>query len=96
MDLFGMGMGEILLVLLVALIIWGPGKIPEIARTLGRMAYTLRKASFDLTSTVTKELSMEEKDHQAQPKTESSEKTREIQDAGTSESNDTETTSPRD
>ena len=96
MDLFGMGMGEILLILLVALIIWGPGKIPEIARTLGRMAYTLRKASFDLTSTVTKELSMEEKDRPAQPKTESSEKTRETQDTGTSKSSDTETTSPRD
>ena len=61
MDFFGMGMGEILLILVVALIIWGPGRITEIGRTLGKMTRTLKKATFDLTSQVTKEMEDEGK-----------------------------------
>ncbi len=88
MDFFGIGMGEILLVLIVALIIWGPGKIPEIAGTLGRTVRALRKASSDLTTMVTKELSAEEKDHPSHSKTNSGDKTEEP-DAGKTESSDT-------
>ena len=61
MDFFGIGTGEVLLVLVVALIVFGPGRIVEIGRTLGRMMNTLKKASFDLTAQVTKELEGEEK-----------------------------------
>ncbi len=56
-----MGFGEILLILIVALIIFGPGKIPEIAQTLGKTVRAFRKATPDLTTAVTKELSTEEK-----------------------------------
>jgi len=62
MDFFGVGMGEILLIIVVALIIWGPGRMVEIARTLGKMVRTLKKATFDLTAEVTKEIDREEKD----------------------------------
>ena len=55
----GIGAGEILVILVIALIIWGPNKLPEIARTLGKMTRTLRKASFDFTSSVTRELEKE-------------------------------------
>lgn len=61
MGFFGIGTWEILLILIVALIIWGPGKLPEIARKLGQAVRALRKASFDLTTAVTKELEKEEK-----------------------------------
>ncbi len=64
MDFFGIGFAEVLLVLVVALIIWGPGKIIEIARMLGRMVRTLRKVSSDLTAQITKEIEGEEKSHQ--------------------------------
>ena len=60
MDLFGMGAGEVLLILVVVLIIWGPGRIVEAGRTLGKMARNFKKASFDLTTQITKE--MEESD----------------------------------
>jgi len=56
MGFLGIGTGEILLILILALIILGPGKIPEIARTLGRTIRAIKKASADLTSTVTREL----------------------------------------
>jgi len=61
MDFFSIGTGEVLLILVVALLVFGPGRIVEIGRTLGRMMNTLKKASFDLTSQVTKELEGEEK-----------------------------------
>ena len=60
MDFFGMGWMEVLLILIIALLIWGPGKLPEIARTMGRMVATLRRASNDLTTQVRRELEMEE------------------------------------
>ena len=60
MDFFGIGFGEVILILIVALIIWGPKRLPEIARTLGRTARALRKATYDLTSQVTKELDIQE------------------------------------
>ena len=56
MGFFGIGSWEILLVLVVALVIFGPGKLPEIARTLGKTVRALKKASFDLTTAVTKEI----------------------------------------
>ena len=68
MELFGMGMLEILVILAIALLIWGPGRIVEIGRTLGKIARALRKASFDLTAQVTKELEEEEKEKERPPK----------------------------
>ena len=61
MDFFGIGLGEILLILVIALIIWGPGRIPELASKLGKMVRTLRKAAFDLTAQVTRETEEDEK-----------------------------------
>jgi len=63
MEFFGMGTLEILVILLVALIVVGPGKLVEVGKTLGKIARTLRRASFDLTSEVTKELDIENKDN---------------------------------
>jgi sec-independent protein translocase protein TatA len=60
MDFFGIGFGEVLLVLVLALIIWGPKRIPEIARTLGKTMRALRKASHDFTAQVTREIDLEE------------------------------------
>lgn len=68
MDFFGIGSAEVLLILVVALIIWGPGRIVDIGRTLGKTVRTIRKATFDLTSEVTKELDLAQKDHQSSPK----------------------------
>lgn len=62
MDFFGIGFGEVLLILIVALIIWGPRRLPEIARTLGKTMRALRKATYDLTSAVTKEIDIQEKE----------------------------------
>ena len=96
MNFFDMGIWEILLILVVALIIWGPGKIPEIARMLGRMVNTLRKTSFDLTTQIRKELEEEEKAPRPQSRASSEDKAAKSSDADTAESGGKEKASPRD
>ena len=112
MGIFDMGMGEILLVIVVALIIWGPNKLPEIARTVGKAVATLRKTSFDLTAEIRKELDrvetdspsqeikkepeIEKTDSPSQPEINEVIKTGESQDTGTSEAGDTEQANPKD
>ena len=56
MGFLGIGTGEIILVLILALIILGPGKLPEIARTLGRTIRAIKKASSELTTAVSREM----------------------------------------
>lgn len=46
--MFGMGMPEILLIMAVALIVIGPKKLPELAKTLGKTFGEFRKATSDL------------------------------------------------
>ena len=55
MDFFGIGFGEILLVIVIALIVFGPGKLPEITRTIGRVSRNLRKVTTDFTSAMERE-----------------------------------------
>ena len=99
MGFFDMGPLEILLILVVALIIWGPGRIPEIARTLGKTMRALKKATFDLTTAISKEIDIEEKDHPPPSRTNSGHKTKELSepsDVDKAELSTTETTRPRD
>ena len=43
--MFGMGMPEILLILAIALIVLGPKKLPEVAKSLGRGIAEFKKAT---------------------------------------------------
>jgi len=47
--------GEILVILLIVFIVFGPGKIPEIARSIGRMVNEVKKASGDISREFRKE-----------------------------------------
>lgn len=50
--LFGIGGGEILILLLLVLLLFGPSKIPEIARMLGRGVSEVRKAQRDINAEI--------------------------------------------
>jgi Tat protein translocase TatB subunit len=42
------GFGELLLIVMVIVLFWGPRKIPEIARTIGKISQQARKAMQDV------------------------------------------------
>jgi sec-independent protein translocase protein TatA len=56
MDFLGIGPGEIIVIIVLALIILGPGKLTETARTLGKTLRAIKKASAEFTTAVTREL----------------------------------------
>jgi Tat protein translocase TatB subunit len=49
MNFLGMGPAELVLVAALALIVFGPDKLPEIARQIGRVVGDLRRVSTDVT-----------------------------------------------
>lgn len=55
MDVLGIGFGELLLILLVALLIVGPEKLPKIARTIGRVSRQINQVSADFTKELKRE-----------------------------------------
>jgi len=57
---FGLGVPELIFILILALLIFGPKRLPEIGRTLGRGMSEFRKASNDLKRTINVELALDE------------------------------------
>jgi sec-independent protein translocase protein TatA len=59
--MFGsIGMPELLIILTIALIIFGPRKLPELGRSLGRSLGEFRRASNELRNTLDEEIRLEE------------------------------------
>jgi sec-independent protein translocase protein TatA len=63
--MFGsIGMPELVIILVIALIIFGPRKLPELGRSLGRSLGEFKKASNELRSTLEEEVRIEEQKEQ--------------------------------
>jgi len=59
--MFGpLGIPELILIFAVVLIVFGPRKLPEIGRTLGKALAEFRKATDDLKGTIEREVRLEE------------------------------------
>lgn len=59
--MFGsLGVPEILFILVLALLVFGPRRLPELGRTIGRAMGEFRRASTDLQRTLNNELALED------------------------------------
>ena len=71
--MFGpIGVPELVIILTIALIIFGPRKLPELGRSLGRSLTEFKRASNELKHTLDEEIRMDEqrdRDRQTPPAT---------------------------
>ncbi len=60
------GMPELIIIMVIALIIFGPRKLPELGKSLGRSLSEFKKASTDLQNTLEQEIRLEEEKEHAE------------------------------
>jgi TatA/E family protein of Tat protein translocase len=59
--MFDIGVPELILILVVALIVFGPKKLPEIGSAIGKGLREFRQVSTELTQELTREIQLDEK-----------------------------------
>ena len=59
--MFGLGLPEILVIFVIALIVFGPKKLPDLGRSIGRAMAEFKKASDEFQETVKSEMKEVEK-----------------------------------
>jgi len=59
---FDFGSGEIFLIVLAIFLVFGPGKIPELARGLGKFINEIKRASEDVKTEINKEVNRIERE----------------------------------
>ncbi len=59
--MFGLGFGEILIILVLALLLLGPARLPEVAKQLGKGLRDFRKATDDLKNQFEREMYVDDR-----------------------------------
>jgi len=76
MNIFGVGLPEVTVILILALLIFGPKKLPELGKQLGKTLKSLKKASNEFQNEIDQVINEEDKDES--PKSIESNQTNEI------------------
>ena len=76
MNIFGVGLPEVTVILILALLIFGPKKLPELGKQLGKTLKSLKKASNEFQNEI--DQVMNEEDKEDSPKSIESNHTNEI------------------
>ena len=76
MNIFGVGLPEVTVILILALLIFGPKKLPELGKQLGKTLKSLKKASNEFQNEI--DQVMNEEDKEESPKSIESNQTNEI------------------
>ena len=63
------GFQELVLILIIALLVFGPKKLPELGRSLGKTLAEFRRASNDIKQSIERELEEKPDDSQQNAKT---------------------------
>lgn len=50
--MFGLGVPEIIMILVIALVVFGPGKLPDIGKALGKSITEFKKAANEISRDV--------------------------------------------
>ena len=73
--MFGsLGMPELIVIFVIALIIFGPRKLPELGKSLGRSLNEFKRASNELRNTLEEEVRVDEQREQARQRAETATK----------------------
>ena len=76
MNIFGVGLPEVTVILILALLIFGPKKLPELGKQLGKTLKSLKKASNEFQNEI--DQVMNEEDQEKSPKSIERNQTKEI------------------
>ena len=76
MNIFGVGLPEVTVILILALLIFGPKKLPELGKQLGKTLKSLKKASNEFQNEIDQVMNSEDKEES--PKSIESNQTDEI------------------
>ena len=76
MNIFGVGLPEVTVILILALLIFGPKKLPELGKQLGKTLKSLKKASNEFQNEI--DQVMNEEDKEESPKSIETSQTNEI------------------
>ena len=76
MNIFGVGLPEVTVILILALLIFGPKKLPELGKQLGKTLKSLKKASNEFQNEI--DQVMNEEDKEESPKSIESNQTNKI------------------